>query len=76
MTMNAISADREERRRAQKELAEQLKASGALDDIFAKIDAGSPLTGDGGLLVWRHQGGWHCRGGHAAAAWQRAVDHC
>ena len=63
MTMNAISADREERRRAQKELAEQLKASGALDDIFAKIDAGSPLTGDGGLL-----------GGMLKAALERGLD--
>ena len=49
MTM-AISPERAERRRAQKELADQLKASGALDDIFAKIDAGEPLTGEGGLL--------------------------
>lgn len=49
MTM-AISPDRAERRRAQKELADQLKASGALDDVFAKIDAGEPLTGEGGLL--------------------------
>ena len=49
MTM-AISPDRAERRRAQKELADQLKASGAMDEIFAKIDAGEPLTGEGGLL--------------------------
>lgn len=49
MTM-VISPDRAERRRAQKELAEQLKASGAMDEIFAKIDAGEPLTGEGGLL--------------------------
>ena len=50
MTMTKIDPDREERRRVQKELADQLKASGALDEIFAKIDAGVPLTGDGGLL--------------------------
>lgn len=50
MTMNAINPDREERRRRQKELADQLKASGALDEIFAKIDAGEPLTGEQGLL--------------------------
>ena len=61
--MNAISADREERRRAQKELADQLKASGALDEIFAKIDAGTPLTGDGGLL-----------GGMLKAALERGLD--
>ncbi|WP_443218453.1 IS256 family transposase [Rathayibacter sp. YIM 133350] len=46
----AISADREERRRRQKELADRLKSSGALDEIFAKIDAGEPLTGEQGLL--------------------------
>ncbi|WOQ15636.1 IS256 family transposase [Raineyella sp. W15-4] len=46
----AISPERAERRRAQKELADQLKASGAMDEIFAKIDAGEPLTGEGGLL--------------------------
>ena len=63
MTMNAISADREERRRAQKELADQLKMSGALDEIFAKIDAGTPLTGDGGLL-----------GGMLKAALERGLD--
>ncbi len=63
MTMNAISADREERRRAQKELADQLKASGALDEIFAKIDAGTPLTGDNGLL-----------GGMLKAALERGLD--
>lgn len=50
MTMNAISSEREERRRRQKELADQLKASGAMDEIFAKIDAGEKLSGDGGLL--------------------------
>ncbi|MBD8011665.1 hypothetical protein H9633_05070 [Microbacterium sp. Re1] len=43
--MNAISPEREERRRRQKELADQLKASGAMDEIFAKIDAGEALTG-------------------------------
>ena len=50
MTMNAISAEREERRRRQRELAEELKASGALDEVFAQIDAGVPLTGQDGLL--------------------------
>ncbi len=50
VTVTKMSAEREERRRRQKELADELKASGALDGIFAKIDAGEPLTGDGGLL--------------------------
>lgn len=48
--MNTNSAEREERRRKQKELADSLKASGAMDEIFAKIDAGEPLTGEQGLL--------------------------
>ncbi len=50
MAMAKIDPDREERRREQKELADSLKASGALDDIFARIDAGEPLTGHAGLL--------------------------
>ena len=50
VTVTMTSPEREERRRRQKELADQLKASGALDEIFAKIDAGEPLTGEGGLL--------------------------
>ena len=50
VTVTKMSAEREERRRRQKELADELKSSGALDGIFAKIDAGEPLTGDGGLL--------------------------
>lgn len=50
VTVTKTSPEREERRRRQKDLADQLKASGALDGIFAKIDAGEPLTGEGGLL--------------------------
>gem|GEM_PF-4330172 len=46
METMAISPEREERRRRQKELADRLKASGAMDEIFAKIDAGEPLTGE------------------------------
>jgi len=42
--------EREERRHKQEEIAESLKESGALDDIFARIDAGEPLTGHEGLL--------------------------
>jgi hypothetical protein len=45
------SAERAERRARQKELADRLKASGALDGIFDQIDAGQvPLAGDDGLL--------------------------
>jgi len=50
METMAISAEREERRRQQKELADRLKASGAMDEIFAEIDAGQPLTGGQGLI--------------------------
>lgn len=51
-TVDMAKADpeREERRRQQKETADALKVSGALDDIFARIDAGEPLTGHEGLL--------------------------
>src|SRR3954463_9695021 len=48
--MAKADPDREERRRHQKETADALKASGALDEIFARIDAGEPLTGHEGLL--------------------------
>ena len=50
MTMTKADPEREERRRQQKEIADSLKASGALDEIFARIDAGEPLTGHEGLL--------------------------
>jgi len=63
VTMNAISPEREERRRRQKELADQLKSSGAMDEIFAKIDAGEQLTGEQGLL-----------GGMLKAALERGLD--
>jgi transposase-like protein len=44
-------AERAERRARQRELADRLKASGALDGIFEQIDAGEvPLGGDDGLL--------------------------
>ena len=50
MTMTD-SAERAERRARQRELADRLKASGALDQIFEQIDAGAvPLGGDDGLL--------------------------
>jgi putative transposase len=49
--VSVMDPDRAELRARQRELAERLKASGALDQIFAQIDAGSlPLTGDDGLL--------------------------
>ena len=50
MTMTKANPVREGRRRRQKEIADQLKASGALDEIFAKIDAGEALTGEQGLI--------------------------
>jgi putative transposase len=50
MAMTKTDPEREERRREQKEIADSLKASGALDDIFARIDAGEALTGHAGLL--------------------------
>jgi putative transposase len=49
--VTVMDPDRAERRERQRELAERLKASGALDAIFAQIDAGTvPVTGDDGLL--------------------------
>src|SRR3954468_20020114 len=48
--MTKVGPEREERRRQQKEIADSLKESGALDEIFARIDAGEPLTGHEGLL--------------------------
>lgn len=63
METMAISEERAERRRRQKELAERLTASGALDEVFAQIDAGEPLTGEGGLL-----------GGMLKAALERGLD--
>jgi transposase-like protein len=50
MIMTKRDPEREERRRQQKEIADSLKESGALDEIFARIDAGEPLTGHEGLL--------------------------
>ena len=50
MTMTKVDPVREERRRHQKEIADSLKESGALDEIFARIDAGESLTGHAGLL--------------------------
>ena len=50
MTMTKSDPEREERRREQKEIADSLTESGALDEIFARIDAGEPLTGHSGLI--------------------------
>ena len=47
MSMNETRAAARDR---QREIAEELKASGALDGIFAQIDAGAALTGSDGLL--------------------------
>lgn len=63
MTMTKPNPEREERRRKQKEIADQLKSSGALDEIFAKIDAGEALTGEQGLI-----------GGMLKAALERGLD--
>jgi len=63
MSMTRPSPEREERRRRQQEIADRLKESGALDEIFAKIDAGEPLTGEQGLL-----------GGMLKAALERGLD--
>lgn len=48
--MSNNDLEREERRRAQEEVADSLRESGALDEIFARIDSGEPLTGHQGLL--------------------------
>ena len=52
MTIDAMSKmsaqERAERRRKQAELAAELKSTGALDEVFARIDAG--LVGNRGLL--------------------------
>jgi len=42
VTTTEANEERAERRRLQKELADELKASGALDGVFARIDAGEP----------------------------------
>src|SRR3954469_16264921 len=61
--MAKTDPERAERRRQQKEVADSLKESGALDEIFARIDAGEPLTGEQGLL-----------GGMLKAALERGLD--
>jgi putative transposase len=49
MTMTMSEGERAGRRERQRELADRLKASGALDQIFQQIDAGEvPLGGDDG----------------------------
>ena len=48
--METMNVEREERRSAQRELADKLTQSGVLDGIFARIDAGEKLSGDSGLL--------------------------
>ncbi len=50
MVMTKHDPGRDERRRQQAEVADVLKDSGALDEIFALIDAGEPLTGHEGIL--------------------------
>lgn len=43
--MTKPDSESEERRRRQSEIADSLKESGALLEIFARIDAGELLTG-------------------------------
>ena len=50
MEAMAVSPEREERRRQQRELADRLTDSGAMDEIFSQLDAGVPLSGEGGLI--------------------------
>ncbi len=50
MSMASTDPERELRRRQQEQVADALKASGALDEVFALIDAGEPLTGHEGLI--------------------------
>lgn len=46
-----VSATEEKKTEATNQLAEELVDSGALDDLFAKIDGGQvELTGDGGMV--------------------------
>jgi len=52
VSMDVSSRDeREEERARQRRGAEELKASGALEGIFAQVDAGAPLTGSDGVLA-------------------------
>jgi putative transposase len=49
--MTVTDAERDERRRAAREAAERLKASGALDELFERIDSGEvELEGRDGLI--------------------------
>ena len=49
MAMAKADPEREERRREQKRIADSLKSSGALDEIFARIDANYRTDIFGGL---------------------------
>lgn len=51
MTMTKLSPEeRALRREAQREVVDRLKTSGAMDEIFAKIDAGEQIGGTGALI--------------------------
>jgi hypothetical protein len=52
MAMTKSDPEREERRRRQKEVADSLKESGALDEIFARIDAGECQRSAGSPRRW------------------------
>ncbi|WP_166429887.1 hypothetical protein [Nesterenkonia sphaerica] len=47
--------ERDERAARQEEIADQLKLSAALNEIFAKMDAGQPPTGDDGSRRAAHR---------------------
>jgi hypothetical protein len=46
----SVDDSRADRRQKQTEMASELVASGALDEVFARIDAGEPVGGQDGLL--------------------------
>ena len=51
MSMDVMSSSgKDEQRARQRQVTEELKASGALEGIFAQVDAGAPLTGSDGVL--------------------------
>lgn len=54
MSMDVMSSsgrdESDEQRARQRRVAEERKSSGALEGIFAQVDAGAPLTGPDGVL--------------------------
>jgi hypothetical protein len=58
MTMTMSESERADRRERQRELADRLKASGALDQIFEQIDGGEMPLGGLGRGVWLPAASW------------------